>query len=387
MTAADPLHEKALYADAVRGWIGHQAHSLAPYRHHLPGEMEAAYRHELGLVSLLDAESWSRYGWPTDVGGRGGSAELRAVLYDELSIAGYVLPEAFLVLETLGPMLTEYAPSIAAIELPRFLAGETSWCQGFSEPDAGSDLASLRTRADEVDNGYRLSGQKTWVSFGSVAQRAAVLARTGTSESRHRGLTMFWVDLDLPDVEVRAIRAETGRNEFAELFFDNVILGHECVVGGVGNGWAVAMYLLQFERGMYAWQRQAYLHAQIETLLRSGADLGGHEQAIGQAYLAATALRERSRSTVQHLAAGHNPGPNTSVDKLLLAAGEQAVFNHLEPIVRSRLVFDDDDSSQTWRSAWFFARAASIYGGAREVQRDIVAEHLLGLRVGGKRGR
>jgi alkylation response protein AidB-like acyl-CoA dehydrogenase len=387
MTAVDELHDPTNYAAALREWIAREADALAPYRHHPPGEMEDTYRHELGLVALLDAAGWSHYGWPTEVGGRGGSAALRAVLYDEVAIAGYVLPEAYLILETLGPMLVTHAPAIAAVELPRFLAAEVSWCQGFSEPDAGSDLAALRTRADELDGGFRLSGQKTWVSFGSIAQRSAVLTRTGTPESRHRGLTMFWVDLEQRGIEVRGIRAESDRNEFAELFFDDVFLGPETVIGGVGSGWAVAMYLLQFERGMYAWQRQAFLHSEIESVLRAGADLAGHEQAIGDAYLAVAALRERCRSTVRQLAAGENPGPETSVDKLLLAAAEQTVFDRLEPAMRSRFVLDDDDRARTWRTAWLFARAASIYGGAMEVQRDIVAEHLLGLRIGGGRGR
>jgi acyl-CoA dehydrogenase len=376
------LHDPDAYATALAGWMHDNAGALAPYRARHAGSLEDAFTHEAPFLALLADAGWSRYGWPEDVGGLGGSAILRGVLYDELTRNGYVIPEAYLFFETLVPMLITYAPHLAVHEFLPCIRGDVVWCQGFSEPDAGSDLASLRTRAVEEDGGFRLNGQKIWVSFGSVSQRSAVLARTGTPESRHRGLSMLWVDLAWPGVTVRPILAETGRNEFVELFFDDVFVPREHLIGELHAGWSIAMYLLQFERGMYAWQRQSWLHARLEDAISQAPDLDGHESLIGGAYLAALALRLKCRDTVVRLAAGENPGPGISVDKLLLSAGEQTVLDAARTLVWPRLELDDDDASQVWRAEWLFSRAASIYGGAAEVQRDIVAERLVGLGKG-----
>lgn len=374
-----PLHQPTAYADALRTWI--QAHDaeLEPFRARPATSLEAAFAHEAPLVRLLAESGWSLHGWPETVGGLGGSAVLRGILYDQLTLAGVMIPELYLVLETLGPMLTEYAPELAAREFPPSIRGDVVWGQGFSEPDAGSDLASLRTRAVDDGEVFRVNGQKTWTSFGSVAQKAAVLVRTGTPESRHRGISMLWIDLASPGVTVRPIRAETGRNEFAEIFFDDVVVPHENLIGPLDGGWGVAMYLLQFERGMYAWQRQAFLHARLESTIAEATSLDGRAALIGSAYLATLALRLKCRGTVEALAAGENLGPAISVDKLLLSAAEQTVLDGARTILWPRIELADDDASSVWRSEWLFSRSASIYGGAAEVQRDIVADRLVGL--------
>jgi hypothetical protein len=337
---------------------------------------------------MLGQAGWSRRGWPTEAGGSGGTATLRAVLYDELTAAGYVIPEAFNILETIGPMLCTYAPDLAAVELPAFLAGDRLWCQGFSEPDAGSDLASLRARAVEGGDTFRVNGQKTWVSFGHLAQACGLLVRTGPPDSRHKGLSILWVDMSLPGVTVRPIRAASGRNEFAEIFFDDVIVPSSCLVGGLHQGWAVAMHLLQFERGMYGWVRQAVMHRWLEEAIEATG--GGLETSpgsaaaarVGDAYLAALSLRSKCRQTVLRLAEGEFLGPEISVDKLLLSAGEQTVLDAARALTWPAFELDDSQAAQRWRADWFFTRAASIYGGSAEVQRDIVAEHLLGLPRG-----
>lgn len=383
--ADDPLLDAGPYREGLRRWIAEEGPVLQGWSLPRSGSMVEGYRHDLGLVRLLAAAGWSRYGWAPEAGGRGGSAELRAVLYDELAIAGIRLPELYLVLETLGPLVQAQAPVLAATELPAFISGERSWCQAFSEPETGSDLASLRTRLASSDQGWRLTGHKMWCSFGAATEAAVVLARTGTPESRHRGLTMVWVDLRTPGCDLRPIRAETGRDEFAEIFFDDVAVGNDAIIGAVDGGWAAAMYLLQFERGMYAWQRQAYLHGLLDVAVAAGVDGPGEERAVGDAYLAVCALRNKCRGTVAALAAGETTGPRTSVDKVLLATAEQTVFDRLELLARDALLTGDGQRGKALREGWFFSRAASIYGGAIEVQRDIIAQHLLGL--GAVRGR
>jgi acyl-CoA dehydrogenase len=373
------------FRDAFVGWLRANECRLAPYRARRPGPIEDAMAHDRGLRLLLAEEGWPLYGWPEEAGGRGGTAVLRAVLYDELVAAGYIIPEAFNVLETIGPMLCTYAPHVAAAEMTAFAAAERMWCQGFSEPDAGSDMASIRTRAVADGETFRINGQKTWVSFGHMADACGLLVRTGDAESRHRGLSILWVDMALPGVTVRPITAASGRNEFAELFFDDVVVPRSCLVGELHGGWAVAMHLLQFERGMYGWIRQAWLRRRLEEAVEASTGNGAGPVppgAVGASFLATLSLRLRCRSTVERLATGAFLGPEISVDKLLLSTAEQQVFDTARSLLGPRFAIADDPALDDWRSEWFFSRATTIYGGAAEVQRDIVAEHLLGLPKG-----
>src|SRR4029079_4043037 len=162
---------------------------------------------------------------------------------DELAAAGYVIPEILGTIEIVAPMLVRYAPALAAAHLARSVRGDETWCQGFSEPDAGSDLGALRTKAVEDGDGFRITGQKMWSSFGTVADWCCVLARTGAPDSGYRGLTMFWVDLSSAGVTVVPTQCESGRAETAELFLDDVHVPADHLVGDVGQGWAVVMYL------------------------------------------------------------------------------------------------------------------------------------------------
>jgi acyl-CoA dehydrogenase len=374
------------HAAELRGWLAASAAALDPFRVRAAGGIDAAVRHDRALLRLLYESGWSRWGWPIAAGGLGGPVALRAVLYDEMAAAGVELPEAYVILETLGPVLVRFAPKLAADHLSAFLSGTQLWGQGFSEPDAGSDLAQLRTSARSVDGGLVLSGQKTWTTLGQVADYAAVLARTGAPDSGHRGLTMLWVDLRAPGVTVRAIQAANGRDEFAEMFFDDVVVPAPNVIGTVGEGWSAAMYLLQYERGMYAWLRQAILHRRLRDLVmrchNSPDARPSAVAALGRALSACAALRARSRRTVLRLSAGENPGPEISIDKILLAQAEQATFDAVRQLEWPAMALSRSDTAIGHREEWFYSRASSIFGGAIEVQRDIVAERVMNLPRG-----
>jgi hypothetical protein len=372
----------AEHAARLRRWLDANTDGLAAHRARPEGGMAGAVEHERSLLRLLFEAGWSRRGWPVEAGGLGGPATLRAVLYDELAAADVEVPEAFVLLETLGPVLTRYAPELAAHHLPRYLAGDELWGQGFSEPGAGSDLASLTTTARRTDTGFRVTGQKVWTTLGQFASHAAVLARTGGAG--HRGLSLVWVDLSTPGVTVKPITAANGRDEFAEIFFDDVPVPANCLIGELNDGWAIAMYLLQFERGMYAWLRQAVLHQRLRATSAAvlngptPVDATGHIE-LGRGYLAATALRARCAGTVRQLAAGENPGPAISVDKVLLSRAEQAVFDAGRVARLSAMVLSDALPDRTLREEWFYSRVTSIFGGAVEVQRDILADRVLHL--------
>src|ERR1700728_484862 len=348
-----------------------------------PNNLELAIASELKLQQALWDAGFLKHGWPEWCGGAGTSAVLRAGVYEQLVIDGFRIPQSLLTVETLGPAMVVMSPELAAQYLPAVLRGDEVWCQGFSEPEAGSDLASLRCRATPDGEGWTLSGQKIWSSVGTVAQRTAMLARTG--EPGHRGISMLLVDLDSPGCEVRAIRASSGRNEFAEIFFDDTPVPAERLVGQLNRGWDVAMYLLQWERGMYAWQRQAILHAKLAEAARSVAATDHETRAvISGAWLLLTALRARSARTVRRLADGENPGPEVSVDKILLSTADQAVFDALARVNATDFVLGDRRADEVTRGDWFYSRTSSIYGGAVEIQRSIVAERVLGLPRGAR---
>lgn len=347
-------------------------------------DMAEELEHSQKLMRWLHDGGWGRWGWPESVGGLGGSPLVRCQILERLALAGYEIPNHLLVLEVVGPAIVTHAPELAAQRLPAALRGDELWSQGFSEPEAGSDLAALRTKAvGQGDGSYLINGQKIWTSYGAFADRIVLLARTGPVTDRHRGLTMLLVDLDAPGIERRPIALAGGREELAEVFFTDVAVDAERRIGDDGAGWAVAMDLLQYERGTYAWMRMATAMAYLQQSLDSrGADeqVDTHTAAmIGETYLNLVALRARTASTLQRLAAGETVGPETSVDKLLLSTAEQGVLDMAMSTMGESVLFADDAVSERWRDRWWYSRAASIYGGAREIQYSIIADRILKL--------
>ncbi|MGV0793243.1 acyl-CoA dehydrogenase family protein [Mycolicibacterium sp. XJ1819] len=353
------------------------------------GDLVAQIARSAELMRWLYDGDWIRIGWPEAVGGVGGPSSLRCLILERLALRGYEIPSHLYVLEVVGPAVVNHAPALAAELLPAALRGDELWCQGFSEPEAGSDLAALRTRARRRDDGaFVLNGQKTWTSYGARADRMVMLARTGALEDRHRGLTMLLVDLDAEGIERRPIALASGKEELAEAFFSDVVVDASRVIGEVDGGWAVAMDLLQYERGTYAWMRMAAATARLEDLIgaldTAGTPPGG-EAVIGRAYLRLAALRARTSSTLRALAANEVVGAQTSVDKLLLSAAEQEVYDAAARLRPTEFLIGDADAR--WREEWWYSRAASIYGGAREIQHSIIADRILNLPKEGARGR
>jgi acyl-CoA dehydrogenase len=381
----DPQHDLQATAAAFRQWLAANPARLEPFRGEIAEELEPAIARFRPLQRLLWDAGWMRLGWPAEVGGLGGLPAQRFAVAEQLAAAGYVIPEILGTVEIIAPMLLRYAPHLAARHVAPAMRGDEVWCQGFSEPDAGSDLGALRTRAVPDGDGYRITGQKMWSSFGTVAQWACVLARTGEADSGYRGLTMVWVDLTDPGVKVVGTRCESGRMETAEVFFDDVYVPSERLIGAPGQGWAVVMYLMQFERGAYAWGRQATLHTELEQVVRhrvgdGSGDLPADAAAVvGDAYLALFALRSLGRETIVELTSGHDLGPEISIDKILLSTAEQTMTEAVRRLLFPRVELADDRLAEWWRARWVFSRITTIYGGAAEVQRDLVAERLLGL--------
>ncbi|HVY11643.1 MAG TPA: acyl-CoA dehydrogenase family protein [Mycobacteriales bacterium] len=329
-------------------------------------------------------EDWMRFGWPERVGGLGGSVLCRAVLGEELTSRGIVHTTTWSMHEVLGPAVVEYAdPTLVAEVFPRLLCGEETWCQGFSEPEAGSDLGSLRTTATQTADGdsWVINGEKLWTSFAHHAARCVVLARTGPAGSGSAGISAFLVDMDSPGVVVRPLATMAGVDEFCSTSFVDVVVPGGRLVGGVGDGWKTTAFILACERGPIFWQRASWLARHLELLLPHASDHRTHAL-VGEAFQALWAFRARSLSTLRAMEGGSLPGPEASIDKILIASAEQTVFELAKEVLSGDLELSDSTEAEMWRSEWAYSRAATIYGGTSEIQKDIVSSRLLGLPRG-----
>ena len=353
----------------LRSWLDDNDLTPGP-DHSLQGHMR-----QFARVSraLYDAD-WMRYGWPTEVGGLGGPAVLRAIVGEEVVGRRLAEPGPYSMLEVLAPTMIDYAPAELAAEMvPRLLSGEEQWCQGFSEPGSGSDLASLTTRATQQGDDWIVNGQKVWTSFAQFSTRCVLLTRTALG---HDGITAFFVDLDTPGITIRPLRTMHGVDEFCEVYYDDVVIPGSRMLGRPGDGWRLAMDLLPYERSTCFWQRIAYLYSRFDELIEQASDAGEpNESALGAAYLALHTLRCRSRDTQHRLRDGARLGPDTSIDKVLLAGAEQRLYDTVRDLLPGALELDDTP----WRAEYLYSRAATIYGGTAEIQRNIIARRLLDL--------
>jgi len=280
---------------------------------------EDGVAHDARVLARLHEDGWNRYGWPESAGGVGGNEIHRAVYYEELSHAMSAVPAQHWTLETPGPALLKFAPGLAAQYLPGFLDG-SEWCgQCFFEPDSGSDLATLRTRAVAGGDGnFVVNGQKIWTSQGPTATRLLVLVRTGAPETRRRGLTMIMVDAEAPGVTVRPIALASGRRELAEVLFDDVAVPRERVIGEIDGGWTVAMHLMQYERGRYGYAVLTEL-ARLRKDMVAGGSSPAQREWFGRVFVDVVSAQARTATTVRKLADGTTIGAGSSVDKLLIS--------------------------------------------------------------------
>lgn len=354
----------------LRAWLDENDLSPGP-DHSLDAHIEQMSRVRR---ALYDA-GWMRYGWPEEVGGLGGSVITRMVVAEEVLGRNIAEPGPYSMMEVLVPTMISYArPELAAEMVPRYLRGEEHWCQGFSEPGSGSDLASLSTKATQRGDEWVINGQKVWTSFAQFSKRCVLLTRTGTPETpKHQGITAFFIDMDSPGITVRPLHTMHGVDEFCEVYFDDVVVPAERMLGNPGDGWRLANDLLPFERSTCFWQRISYLFTRLDRLIADETDAGDAE--LGAAFLALHTVRCRSAGTQHRFADGAKLGPETSIDKVLLAGAEQRLYDTARDVLPGVLELDETP----WRSEFLYSRSATIYGGTAEIQRNIIARRLLDL--------
>ena len=364
---------------SVDGWLDARADELAPaYRG--AGTLDERMSQIAKVRRLAFDAGWARWGWSESVGGLGGSTILRAYLSEAVTARDLVEPGLYSMPEVLGPSVIRFAPpALSSAMLPPLLRGDEVWCQGFSEPSTGSNLAALTCRAVRADDGWRVTGQKVWTSLSQYARRCVLLTRTGSTESAHRGITALFVDMDSGGITIRPIETMDGQQEFSEVFFDDVRVPFDRALGAEGEGWAFAMDLLPYERSTALWQRAAWLHRRLHDLVHAAGPNALDPIALGEVTQLVYSFRARSRATQHRLASGGEIGAETSIDKVLLATAEQALFDLALDALPSAVVEGGDDESERWRSDYLYSRAASIYGGTAEIQRNIIARRLLDL--------
>jgi alkylation response protein AidB-like acyl-CoA dehydrogenase len=324
--------------------------------------------------------------WAAEWGGRGASAVEQAILEEELARADAPQIPNFLGIPLVGPALIHHGTEEQRRRfIPKMLSGEEIWCQGFSEPGAGSDLASLRTRAEPDGDDYRITGQKVWTTFGLWADWIFLLGRTDLQD-RYGGITFFLLPLSQPGVEVRGIKQATGESEFGEVFFDGALAKREHIVGQVGEGWRIAMTVLGYERGATALahpaQNETYLEALVAALGERGSlDRADVREKLGRLLVENEVMRANGLRTLANLESGKAPGPESSIEKVfwseyskrqfdvaLELLGPQAQLMPASPLARS-----DCD----WARAYVLSRAGTIYSGSSEIQRNIIAKRVL----------
>jgi alkylation response protein AidB-like acyl-CoA dehydrogenase len=334
--------------------------------------------------------------WPREFGGGGKPAVQQIIVDQELAAAG--APEFVNVvgLDVLGPSLLRFgSDEQRRHHIPAILSAEEIWCQGFSEPDAGSDLASLRTRAIEHGDHFVVNGQKTWVSWGQFARWCGVLARTEdvvADRPQHRGISMLIVDMESPGVEVRPMTQITGHAEFCELFLDDVVVPKRNLLSDRGDGWKIAMYTLGHERGTAALPRQVKLRTWLDRLVgtASGRKLDGvpllHDPeaqvALARALIGIEVLRHHAYRTVGEFLSGGAVGPDSSSVKLLMAEAEQRLAATAIELLGPTLQHADPAAAgedEFWQETYLYSRAASVYGGTGQIQRNIIADRVLAL--------
>ena len=366
------------FAEQFRTWLTDHRDAVSPLL--APGsdfdERVAAARR---IRRLLWDTGWARYGWPELVGGFGGSSLHRAVVTEELFRAGWTGPTVFEHLEIIAPTLATHArPQFAAEVIPDFLSGDRAWAQGFSEPEAGSDLASLRTRAEVDGDELIINGAKIWTTWAKYADWCLALVRTGTTEQRHRGLTMIALRLDSPGVVVRPLLQGNGIEELAEVSFTDVRVPVGQVVGDIGGGWRVALYLLARERGTLAWLRHCGYRERIhESAAALPADF---ERQLGDVVVQTAGVRAAAATLVCRDGAGEQLGPVAAYNKLLMTRTEQEMFNLLRDANGVVLAAPgESDEAELLRQEYLFSRIVTIYGGSRQMQLMTIARHILGL--------
>jgi alkylation response protein AidB-like acyl-CoA dehydrogenase len=379
------------FREATRRWL----------ETHVPrGELKSFAERKAWHQQLYDA-GLIGMGWPREYGGRGATPMQQAIAADELARVNAPPPMNGLGITIVGPTIIVHGTEAQKRRyLAKILTAEELWCQLYSEPNAGSDLASLRTRAEDRGGHFAVNGQKIWTSGGAVADWGLLLARTDAGVAKHKGISCFLISMRQPGIEVRPLRQITGSAHFSEVFLTEARVEKADLIGQLGQGWAIAQTTLSYERGGNSLARVTryraafgQLLAAARTLTRGGQPLLADPRVrarLGHIYAELEVQRYAALRVLSALEKGESPGPASSITKLSYSEFEkryhelaQEILGPWGQLTAAPHEFLEVDTSSgepgTWAHAFLWSRAGTIYAGSSEIQKNVIGERVLGL--------
>ncbi|MDB5510916.1 MAG: hypothetical protein JWR08_399 [Enterovirga sp.] len=388
--------EEEAFRSEVRAWIAANLPDGWGRVVHEPEDEDARYMFRLDWEKKLYAGGWAGLSWPKEYGGQGATLVQQAILAEELARAE--APEGLNIIgrNLTAPTLIHHGSEAQRRRfLPPILSGEEVWCQGFSEPNAGSDLASIRTTAIRDGDHFVINGQKTWTSFAQYAQWCFMLVRTDPAAPKHKGISFLLVDMASPGITIRPLRQISGESEFNETFFDDVRVPVANLVGGLNEGWKIAMTTLTYERGPEdALARQIRFKRDLMRLIQTARTL---PRGRGKTAIDDPVLRQKLASSVIEIELmrlnclrsfskqlqGKPLGPESSFQKLYWSHTAQRMYETaLETLGPTAVLAAGDPlvpGDGQFQTGFLQSRAFTIYSGTSEIQRNIIAERVLGM--------
>src|SRR5215217_2349047 len=385
-TAMDlsPTAEQQAFRGEFQSWLA--AHPPPPAQRF--DDLGEEVEHLRQWQATLASGRWVGVTWPEEYGGRGAGPLLHYIVQEELARAKAPEMVGRIGINLVGPTLLAHGTDDQKARwLPKILGAELIFCQLFSEPGAGSDLAAVSTRAERVDGGWRLHGQKAWTSYAQFSDWGLCLTRTDPDAPKHKGISALVVDMRADGVDIRPLTQITGEAEFNEVFFDDAFVPDENLIGDENDGWRVSSSTLTHERGTNP--RQLVIHAQhLEELLRLALERGAYDdhrlqQRLAEAYVEVRLFQLHNWRSLSRLAHGLELGPEGSALKLYWSEMSKrlhqtalAVLGDAAPLWRGAV---DNPGDGAWQRSWLYYHAASIFAGSNEIQRNIIGERVLGL--------
>ncbi|HET9719042.1 MAG TPA: acyl-CoA dehydrogenase family protein [Solirubrobacteraceae bacterium] len=369
------------FREELRGWLADNHPGPEP-----SGD-EAAFQFRRDWQRRLNEAGWAGVSWPREYGGRGATLIEQAIFNEEVVRQRLPAVANILGIAMGGPTVIAHGTEEQKQRyLPAILSAAEIWCQGFSEPESGSDLASLKTRAVRDGEEWVVTGQKVWTTFAHHAKWCMLVARTDPEAPKHKGMTYFLMDMEQPGVQVRPLRQITGEAEFNELFLEEARIPHGNIVGGEGNGWAVAITTLMHERFTLAFGLQMGVQIALGQLRDRAREMPGADgrpasedpvirQRLAQLMIEAEVLRLNAYRGLSSVMRHGVPGPEGSLGKWHWSEVNQSLTELAMDMAGPRAMLAEDD----WTYRFLRARANSIEGGTTEILKNIVAERVLGL--------
>jgi alkylation response protein AidB-like acyl-CoA dehydrogenase len=364
------------FRDELRAWFAANPPDDEPV-----GDEDAHYQWRSDFQRRMADDGWAAVHWPVQYGGRGATLTQSAIFFEELGRSGAPLPANVLGLLLAGPTIMAWGTEEQRERyLHPILTAEEIWCQGFSEPDAGSDLAAVKTRAVRDGEDWVVTGQKVWTSGAQYSKWCMLVARTDADAAKHKGLSYFLMDMDQAGVEVRPLRQITGESEFNELFIDGARIPNENLLGGEGNGWKVALTTLMNERAGLAFFLQVRMRQLLDQLIAVADQRGLLDnevvaQRLGELHLKAEVLRLTAYRGLTAIEKYGQPGPEGSLTKWMWSQTNQELTQLAADLIGPEAL----TAGSPWAYELLRARGNSIEGGTTEVLKNIVAERVLGL--------